>query len=63
MQGQSGTAALGGFLNVAESFGDRCELIPLIKVNGGAGPTIASAVHRDLEERMLQALRAAAAYV
>lgn len=41
-------SALGGFLSVAESFSDRCELVPLIKANGGAGPTISSAVHIDL---------------
>jgi microcystin degradation protein MlrC len=57
--GESGTAALGGFLAVSEGYAGRAELVPLIKANGGAGPTIDGGTHRDLVQRMLQALRAA----
>jgi microcystin degradation protein MlrC len=57
--GESGTAALGGFLAVSEAYSGQAELVPLIKANGGAGPTIDGGTHEDLVQRMLQALRAA----
>ena len=58
-EGESGTAALGGFLAVAEAYENQVELVPLIKANGGAGPTIDGATHQELIQRMLEALRAA----
>ena len=57
--GESGTAALGGFLAVSEQYVDQVELVPLIKANGGAGPTIDGATHQELVQRMLAALRKA----
>lgn len=57
--GESGTAALGGFLAVAERYAANVELLPLIKANGGAGPTIDGGTHQELVQRMLNALRKA----
>jgi len=55
-----GHGALGGFLSIAQRYGEACALVPLMKANGGAGPTISAECHAELEGKFMAHVRAAA---
>ena len=44
----------GGFLSIAQRYGEACTLAPLMKANGGAGPTISAECHAELECKFMK---------